>query len=107
DPRMKRRLRAYDGGRGDWCVGGARGAAFRNRTSAITICGVQERRDVAANTVLQRSEAGVVAGAKQFLDRGLREILILPANVVRHVDVFDFLIEAERAEERRDQVAKA
>src|SRR5205085_4967367 len=59
------------------------------------------------DAVFQRSEAGVVAGAKQILDLGFREILILPANVLRHVDVFDLGLKTERAEQRRNQVAKA
>src|SRR5436190_7840479 len=73
----------------------------------IPVGGVEELCYVTLDAVFQRSEAGVVAGAKQILDLGFREILILPANVLRHVDVFDLGLKTERAEQRRNQVAKA
>ena len=37
----------------------------------------------------------------------MREILVLPPDILRHVDVFDLRIEAERPKQRRDQIAKA
>src|SRR5438045_3590763 len=73
----------------------------------VTVGGVEELCYVALDAVFRRSEAGVVAGAKQILDLGFREILVLAANVLRHVDVFDSGLEAERAEQGRNQVAKA
>src|SRR4249920_3434105 len=73
----------------------------------VPVGGVEEFRYVALDAVFQRSEAGVVAGTKQGFDLGFREILILPANVLRHIDIFDLGLKTERAEQRRNQVAKA
>src|SRR5262252_6221867 len=68
---------------------------------------VEEERDIAIHSLLERGEAGVVACPAQIFDLGLREILILAADRRRHVDVFDSRLSAKRAEHGGDEITEA
>ncbi len=56
---------------------------------AVGVGSVEELRHVAFDALFDRGEARVVARAAQVIDLRLGEILILPADAFRHVDVFD------------------
>src|SRR5262249_16961299 len=67
---------------------------------------VEEGGDVTLDRILERREAGIIAGALQLFDRGLRKILITIANRVRHGDVFDIGCAPERGKHRSHHFAK-
>src|SRR6185312_8122195 len=78
-----------------------------NMPSPVTIGAVEIAGYVGCNRLLERREAGVIACPPQILDRALREILVLTADRIRHLDVFDIGRFPERLEHRRDHVAEA
>src|SRR5271166_5205003 len=75
--------------------------------SPIAVGPVEEGIDVAIDRLLERREAGVVACPAQVLDPGLREILVLIAQLRGHVDIFDPRLAAERGKHGGDQIAEA
>src|SRR3984893_11029112 len=77
---------------------GAEARAICDRPVVSTAAGraVEEVLDIVPYRRLERREPGIVAGALQLLDRGLREILVAVADRGRHVDIFDVGRAAER-----------
>ena len=55
----------------------------------VPVRAVEIAGDVFADGVLERREAGVIARPAQILDIALREILVLAADRLRHVDIVD------------------
>src|SRR5665811_1974714 len=71
---------------------------FPDHALTISVFAVEIAGDILANGRLARGEAGVIAGAAQVLDGALREILVLAADRVRHLDIFDIGRPPERLE---------
>src|ERR1700688_3377801 len=78
-----------------------------NMALPIAVGEVEITADVLTDRRLKRREAGIIAGAAQVLDTALGEVLILAADRVRHLDIFDIGRPAERLEHGADHVAKA
>ena len=55
----------------------------------IAVVAVEITGDVLADGSLERRKSGIVTGAAQPLDPRLGEVLILSADRLRHIDVFD------------------
>ena len=73
----------------------------------IAVGRVEIAVDVACHRVLERCEAGVIASEAQVFDARLREILILPADRIRHLDIFDIGRAPKCLEHGDDHVAEA
>src|ERR1019366_7633120 len=80
---------------------------FPDHSLPIAIGAIEIVGDIVADSALERREAGVIAGAAQVLDGALREILILAADRVRHLDIFDIGRPPESLEHGVDHVAEA
>src|SRR5262249_21395551 len=72
----------------------------------ITIVAIEIARDVLAYGNFKRRETSVVAHAPQSFDAGFGEVLVLAANGLRHVNIFDIHRPAKRIEHRTDHVAE-
>ena len=89
------------------CSGASRSASSNvNMPLPKPIALVEKGGDVTLDRILERREAGIIAGALQLFDRGLRKILITIANRVRHGDVFDVGRAPERGKHCGDHVAE-
>src|SRR5690242_7344404 len=73
----------------------------------VPVLRVEIARNVTANRGRKRRELAVEARAAQVIRRRLREILVLPADRFRHVDIFDVRRTFHRGEHRRDHLAEA
>src|ERR1700733_12980557 len=59
---------------------------------------------VIPHSILERSNGQIIAGRKQLSNIGPSKILILVADRLRHVDVFDARLAAERRKYRASQL---
>ena len=74
--------------------------------SPISIGAIEIATHVFLDPVFQSGEIGIEAGAAQIFGLGLREILIGVADRLRHLDVFDVWLPAERRQHRQHQIAE-
>src|SRR6476646_3538173 len=73
----------------------------------ITVVAVEIAGDVLVYGGFERHETGVIARAAQTFDARLGEVLILPADCLRHVDKFDVHRLAKSLEHGANHVAEA
>src|SRR5262245_36868021 len=73
----------------------------------ITVVAVEIARDVLVDRRFKRHKAGVITRTSQALDARLGEVLILAADRLGHIDIFNICRQMKRLEHCADYVAKA
>src|SRR5215467_11620107 len=72
----------------------------------VAVVAIQIARDVLAHGSSKRLESSVVSHASQLFDARFCEVLILAADGLRHVNIFDIHRPAKRVEHRTDHVTE-
>src|SRR5262249_36102937 len=72
----------------------------------IAVVAIEVAGDVLSHGCSKRHEAGVVARVSQSFHSRFGKILILPADSLRHVHIFDFHGQTKRIEHGSDHVAE-
>src|SRR4249919_1114762 len=73
---------------------------------SIPVVAVKITGDVPVDGSFERHEAGVVTGPSQALNARLSEILILAADRLGHIDIFNIRRQMKRLEHSADHVSK-